>query len=158
MRLYCVSPRCCSACCDCTVRSLSHRLLQLLHMKVFAAGSAVVSVICFLRSFFSSHWSRLRLSLVRMHVLIAVLQLVAAAAWVSSLLDWFCLSSCHVNLQTSLNRRIGLPVCLVPVASSQYRMSFRDFSILHSSAKNATRSTSGEEHDREIPYRPSCSR
>ena len=120
----CVSPGCCSACCDCTVIEP-----QLLHLKVFALGSTVVSAVCFLRSLFSPHCSRLRFSRVRMHVPIAVIQLLWSAAWVC----WIDAACLHVTFANFLNRRIGLPAGLVPVEKLPTLSVLRNPAILHSS-------------------------
>ena len=86
------------------------------------------------------------MSLVRMRVLIAVLHLVPSAAWVSQFAGLVLpvFMSC---LQTSLNREIGFPAGLVPVARSPYRI-LPSFICLQRKQQDQhqERSTTGRDH------------
>ncbi len=97
-------------------------LLQLLQVKPVIASVGTDSALCRLRCLFSSHWSLLFPSLSFMLVLTASRQLtwsvVAASKSVGFRLPAF--RSCW---QTSLYRSAGLPVGLMPEASSPYMMS-----------------------------------
>ncbi len=80
------------------------------------------SALCHLRCLFSSHWSLLFPSLSFMLVLTASRQLTWSAVAASKSAG-FRLPAFRSCLQTSLYQSAGLPVGLVPEASSPYMMS-----------------------------------
>ncbi len=96
-------------------------LLQLLQVKPVTASVGTDSAPCRLRCLFSSHWSSLFPSLNFMLVLMASRQLTRSAVAASKSAG--CrLPAFRSRLQTSLYRSAGLPVGLVPEASSPYMM------------------------------------
>ncbi len=97
-------------------------LLQLLQVKPVTASVGTDSALCRLRCLFSSHWSFLFPSLSFTLVLTASRQLTWSAVAASKSAG-FRLPAFRSRLQTSLYRSAGLPVGLVPEASSPYMMS-----------------------------------